>query len=198
MLGVFYSDGCLRVKRNGYHSASISQKEPELLEKCRALMCFDGRLSYRPNNSPVGGLFILIVNHQGVCRDLVSHGLHPRKSRSIQIPDMPFDLIRHFIRGCWDGDGSIFKCKRVGSPWAASYATSSFGFITGLHDALVALGMAPATIHSCGQPSRFSVRWSGPKCGKLFQILYDGVPRTQYLTRKHVRFRMAARLLGRC
>ncbi len=80
VLGVFYSDGCLCVNRNGYLSASISQKEPELLEKCLALMNCDARLGYRPHNSPVGGLYTFTVNHQGVCRDLIGRGLHPKRA----------------------------------------------------------------------------------------------------------------------
>jgi len=36
VLGVLYSDGCRHVKRNGYHSASISQKEPDDRVSCQA------------------------------------------------------------------------------------------------------------------------------------------------------------------
>ncbi|MHC4141272.1 MAG: hypothetical protein ACYSUF_05085 [Planctomycetota bacterium] len=36
VLGVFYTDGCLSVSKTGYLSATIRQKEPELLEKCLA------------------------------------------------------------------------------------------------------------------------------------------------------------------
>ncbi len=192
VLGAFYSDGCLWVKPNGYHSASISQKEPELLEKCRSLMNFDGRLSYRPNNSPVGGLFILTVNHQEVCRDLVALGLHPRKSLTIEFPDMPPDMVRHFIRGCWDGDGCISKRGRAPSKWRASYCSGSHVFITGIHDALVVLGMSAVRVYCDRRATVYSITWTGARCGSLFQILYDDVPEPQYLMRKYARFRTAA------
>jgi hypothetical protein len=193
VLGVFYTDGCLSVSRTGYRTATISQKEPELLEKCLALMRCDAPLRYDPNNSPVGGLHTIAINDQGVCSDLVAMGLHPRKSRTIQFPDAPPQLHRHFIRGCWDGDGSICK-KRGGSPssWTASYVSGSPAFIRGIHDSLVKLGLPRAKIYRRRDAHVFSMYWRGRRCGKLFHILYDGVPESQYLLRKYVRFRAAA------
>ncbi len=193
VLGVFYSDGCLTVTARGYRIASISQKEPELLEKCLVLMLCDARIDYghQKDGSP---RYTFVINDQDVCRDLVAHGLHPRKSRTIRFPELPGDLIRHFIRGCWDGDGSIYRCKRIGSPWAASYVSSSHAFVTKLRDALVQIGMPTAKVCSYGEPSSFSIRYSGPRCQLLYRILYDDVPRSQYLTRKYVRFRAAAAL----
>lgn len=193
VLGVFYSDGCLCVKRNGYLSASISQKEPELLEKCLALMNCDARLCYRPHNSPVGGLYTFTVNHQGVCRDLIVRGVHPKKSLTIEFPEMPTEMMRHFIRGCWDGDGCICKGGHRASSWQASYCSGSQLFVAGLHNALVHLGMPPARIHRRRKATLYQVRWTGWKCESLFRILYDGVAEQQYLLRKYTRFRLAER-----
>ena len=193
VLGVFYSDGCLCVNRNGYYSASVSQKEPELLDKCLALMNCDARLCYRPHNSPTGGLYTFTVNHQGVCRDLIDRGLHPKKSLTIEFPVMPNEMMRHFIRGCWDGDGCICKCGHRPSSWRAIYYSGSQLFVVGLHDALVRLGMPPARIHRHGKAIVYRVRWDGWKCESLFRILYDGVAEQQYLLRKYTRFRLAQR-----
>jgi hypothetical protein len=176
VLGVFCTDGCLTVSKTDYHRATISQKEPELLEKCLALMHCDAPLQYKPNNSPAGGLYTFAVNHQNVCRDLVALGLHPRKSRTIRWPDMPLAVARHFIRGCWDGDGSIHRTGKTPLAWRASYVSGSPGFIWGIHDALVSLGMPPAKIYVRKEP----------------RILYDGVSENQYLVRKYEGFRAAA------
>ena len=43
-----------------------------------------------------------------MCKDLIYHGIVPRKSGKECIPDtIPQDLIRHFIRGFFDGDGWV-------------------------------------------------------------------------------------------
>ncbi len=137
-------------------------------------------------------LYTFTIAHQGVCRDLMAHGLHPRKSRTIQFPDAPLDLQRHFVRGCWDGDGSIWESGRRRSAWTASFVSGSFAFIRGIHASLVTLGMPPSKICRYRHAHAYQLRWYGARCRKLFEILYDGVSEAQYLLRKYEKFRAAA------
>ncbi|MHC4210670.1 MAG: LAGLIDADG family homing endonuclease, partial [Planctomycetota bacterium] len=135
--------------------------------------------------------------HQNVCRDLIALGLHPRKSLTLRFPDAPDGVHRHFIRGCWDGDGSIYKSGNGPSAWNAKFISASPAFIRGIHDSLVSGGMPPVTIHQHGQSVAEYFRWTGRRCVELFHILYDGVPESQYLLRKYERFRTAAADNGR-
>ncbi len=116
-----------------------------------------------------------------------------RKSLTIEFPEMPAEMVRHFIRGCWDGDGCICKDGDRASSWRAIYCSGSQMFVASLHNALVHLGMQLARIHRDRRATVYTVRWSGWKCGILFRILYDSVPDQQYLLRKYTRFRMAER-----
>lgn len=62
------------------------------------------------------GVFIAIHNSK-MCKDLVSKGCTQRKSFTIKFPTeeiVPKDLIFHFIRGYFDGDGSISSSIKVG------------------------------------------------------------------------------------
>lgn len=45
--------------------------------------------------------------------DLVKHGVVYHKTDKLKFPTniVPNDLIRHYIRGYFDGDGSVWKCK---------------------------------------------------------------------------------------
>jgi hypothetical protein len=191
VLGVFYTDGCLHMSGTGYYTATIAQKESELLEKCLALMQCDAPISYCSN--PTGGIHRIAINHQDVCRDLIALGLHPRKSLTLGFPDAPSGVLRHFIRGCWDGDGSIYQSGNGPSAWNTKFDSGSLALIEGIHDSVVSLGMRPATIHRDNRhKSAFYVRWAGTHCARLYHILYDGVPDSQYLLRKYVRFRAAA------
>ena len=104
---------------------------------------------------------------------------------------MPAEMVRHFIRGCWDGDGHIGKGYRVRS-WRAIFYCGSLAFIISCHDALVFLGMPSARISCHNRAKVYRVGWYGARCARLFQILYDGVPEPQYLMRKYVGFRAAA------
>jgi hypothetical protein len=190
VLGVFCTDGNL-TDSGGYYRASISQKQRELLDKCLALMNCDAKLSWCAKRGQAGALYQFFIGDQEVCRDLIRLGIRPRKSRVIRFPEIRTDYVRHFIRGCWDGDGSIYQEGRHSS-WNASFISGSPAFAASLHDWLVRLGMPRRTIHCDFRSNAYYFRWSRGDCGKLFHILYDGVPESQYLSRKYERFRAAA------
>lgn len=46
------------------------------------------------------------------CQSLFTHGIAPKKTGNEYIPELNNDLVIHFIRGFFDGDGSIFKRVR--------------------------------------------------------------------------------------
>ena len=52
------------------------------------------------------------INQKEICEQLISHGCLPNKSLILQLPNtVPNNLLRHFIRGYSDGDGTIYKNK---------------------------------------------------------------------------------------
>ena len=62
----------------------------------------------------------LDINSKKIVNDLNSLGLTKNKSLNEFIPDIPQNLIRHFIRGYFDGDGCITGgFKKSGETWVA-------------------------------------------------------------------------------
>ena len=54
----------------------------------------------------------IIMSSQKTVNDLISHGCVKQKSLILKPPiNIPDDLIHHFIRGFFDGDGSIYQNK---------------------------------------------------------------------------------------
>lgn len=54
-------------------------------------------------------LSCICITSSKICSDLQEYGIVPNKSHSKQkIPEMERRLIPHFLRGLWDGDGSLF------------------------------------------------------------------------------------------
>ncbi|MEG1494715.1 MAG: hypothetical protein RR406_00225 [Bacilli bacterium] len=49
----------------------------------------------------------LKINSTKLCSDLQKLGITPRKSLNVEMPILPKELIKHFIRGYFDGDGNI-------------------------------------------------------------------------------------------
>lgn len=188
VLGVVFTDGCVQ-----NNLLSIGQKEPELLEKVRALMCSNHPLRFSPKRGVAGELYQLPIYNKKIYDDLVGFGLKAPKSRTIRFPDIPAEYIRHFLRGCWDGDGSIYLLQGGWNPWA-SYVSGSRVFIESLAESLYKLGLPRVTVYTSKTKS-FNIKYSDRGCAKLYHLFYDGVDSSMCLTRKYLKFRLAAAIL---
>ena len=186
VLGFIFADGSLYEARK---SCEISQNYPEILEKIKVLMSCDKKL-YKNKNWPRGYIYHLDLTDKEIYEDLIKVGLTPSKSLNVKFPEMPTECIRHFIRGCWDGDGSIYYEKKT-DKIRASYISGSLKFIEGMLDELVKAGFPERTIYTNRskkkgkRPTIYSFKFHGFQCQQLCHYLYDNVPQSQYLKRKH-------------
>lgn len=191
VLGLIFSDGTLKKTRPYFR---IYQKEPEVLNKIKTLMKCNVKLIHRKKNSykgvVSGDLFTLQIYNQKSYDDLLKLGLKPDKSLDIEFPQMPPEYVRHFIRGCWDGDGSVY-IERERGKIRASYISGSFNFIKGMLYELEKAGLPKRTIYTTKRKNKsYYFRFHGSQCEKLYHYLYDNVPREQYLEIKHDIFEM--------
>jgi hypothetical protein len=209
VLGVIYTDGNLSPGRIRDPSSkttlavprvSVGQKEPELLTKILSLMesnaklLFRKRKAYKPKNSDnkeivAGEMNYFHLHGDKIYDELLSLGLSPNKSLDIEFPKVPPEYVRHFIRGCWDGDGSIYFEKATGNK-AASFVSGSKAFIEGMLAELEKAGLPRRNIHEIKRKNiSYYFRFTGQQCDQLFHFLYYGVPPSQYLTRKYELFK---------
>ena len=110
ILGLMYADGCVTSthRKSGgiIYSSSITldNKDLKLLQSIREVIPSFKEYSFNNGRSTE------IKSHYKECyNDLVNKGCLPRKSYenrfSLHIPSIDYSLIRHFIRGYFDGDG---------------------------------------------------------------------------------------------
>jgi len=109
---------------------------------------------------------------------------------SVAFPKIPPVYVRHFIRGCWDGDGSIYIEKRSKSI-RASFTSGSLMFINDMLNELEKAGLKKRTIYTIKRKNpSYYFRFNGfSQCKDLYHYLYDNVPQEQYLERKHKVFK---------
>jgi hypothetical protein len=207
VLGIIYTDGNIqkwynRQTKYGIGRLSITQKEPELLNKVLALMKCDAKLyyakkreyAYQVDNEHkkivAGELYRFNITSDKLYDQLISLGVMPNKSLQMMFPEIPPAHTRHFIRGCWDGDGSVYiegKSRGV----RAQYTCGSSMFIKKLVDELLKVGLSNITIHELKRKSTtFYIKIQGSNLKKLFHYLYDDVPPTKYLQRKYDIFKL--------
>ena len=150
------------------------------LEKFRK--CITGnnpiKESVRPNNHSC----YIDVNCKEMCLALNDLGITPKKSLTlnINIKKIPKDLRRHFIRGYFDGDGSLNSYKRENHnylEWELSFISSN----KFLNQVLEELNKE-RKLYSCGNNYRFCFK--GKK--DMFEIIeYLYKDATVYLDRKY-------------
>lgn len=112
-LGFIMADGCV-YKGSDKHSyrlqINLKRSDSNILEKFQKDIGSD----YKISNKSINGSEVsqLKVNSTIMCKRLIDLGVVPRKSLVCEIPKIKKEFIRHFIRGVFDGDGSIGLYKR--------------------------------------------------------------------------------------
>jgi len=127
LLGLFYSDGCV-CNTNNNCSIVLHNNDLNLLKILNKKFKFFKLRSSHKNATK------LDCTSKELKKDLISNGVYPIKSSlnkdKIVIPNIHSSLISHFIRGFFDGDGSVYKQKLFNIK--VELGCTSYGFITQL------------------------------------------------------------------
>lgn len=111
VLGWFYSDG--NVSNDGtYCQIHLHKKDYKILDKINNLLNSSNPIRISKDSAQ------LLIYNKVLCRDLIRLGCIPKKSLRLKFPKIANKYISHFIRGYFDGDGSIsianYNTIRVG------------------------------------------------------------------------------------
>lgn len=131
-LGFIMADGCINIYQNkpnrkpmkrlksNYTSYRLSillaKQDINHLTKFKNSLKYDGVLEEGftiLNNKEYPNVKIRVTSKK-LCLDLMKQNVLPRKSSKEIFPiNLPQDMYRHFIRGYFDGDGSIYYYKKT-------------------------------------------------------------------------------------
>lgn len=104
ILGFIYADGC--ISKTKYELIiKLHNKDNGTLEKIKTELVSNHPIklltNYKNHQCRLG------ISSKKLCSDLIKIGLTPSKTFTIIFPKLEGDLIRHFIRGYFDGDGCL-------------------------------------------------------------------------------------------
>lgn len=135
---------------------------------------------------------------QQLCDSLINWGIVPRKSyKELSIPKINKSLIRHFIRGYFDGDGSIVKSiiKDTRNRLTYSYErftvtfSGSHNLLTEINNFFVEKGILSKKVNKVKNKKHSSLVYASHiSLKKIFNILYTDS--SIYLKRKYDKFVM--------
>lgn len=111
-LGLLYADGCMVSNRYAF-TISLQEKDKFILEDFKKELNYSGNLkfiNYKIKKESYSNQYNLRISNKKLYTDLIKLGLIPKKSLILNFPtkeQVPEYLIHHFIRGYFDGDGSV-------------------------------------------------------------------------------------------
>lgn len=98
VLGFVITDGCVYG-----NTLTIAQKDIEPLEAIRDMLASEHPIEQRKNGDSI--IYRLNIGSRALVDALAGLGIHPAKSRTVAMPNVPDAFLADFLRGVIDGDG---------------------------------------------------------------------------------------------
>lgn len=184
VFGLILTDGC--VSDAGVISLCINDRE--LLEKVKKALRSEHKITLSKHQK---GLYYFHFAREKLVADLAKLGVLPRKSLTIKFPKVPERYLVDFIRGVFDGDGSVMLNKKSKNfPLVTKFFSGSEDFINGIEIKLQELSMPKRTIYQQKTKNGiyYTIVYGHKNSIKLFNILYKDTQNELFLERKYRKF----------
>lgn len=195
VLGFAFADGY--ISKSGGYVFELTSTDLDVLEKIASVMHYIKPLKAEKVRGDRRRAYKLIVAKKKVYDDLIRIGLTPQKSFTMRMPDAPEHLVRHFVRGFFDGNGSVAKAdlhykdttyKRLNF----RLTTASEGMANDLLNALSRHLPEPPKLQIQTNDRRSSLYhvcyYHQDLIPIVYHWLYDDVPNRLWMDRKYNRF----------
>lgn len=188
-LGLIWSDGTIQKtdsKCSSYNRLSFSQciNDRILVDQFANVLNYSGDVKIYENR-----YVILQLNSMKMIDDLIKLGYSNIKLNRSFIPLIPKNLIRHFIRGYFDGDGCMSVYENHGKLKGEFSITSSLNILSEIQIIFnEELGIKNTKMKSYkNKPDSYSLRYGGiDAIHSIFNYLYEDTD--LYLSRKYDNF----------
>lgn len=166
ILGFLMADGNVSKKGNRIQIA-LSIIDKDFLIKIREVIGGSPVIEYISNGKP------------GVCwqctsakikKDLIEYDVIPNKTGSAKIPKkLNKEFYPDFIRGYFDGDGSVYEDNAVG----LNFTSHNTEILQDILNVFEGLGIPPVTIHEYKyRPGNYYIRYRTKSVFKIYDIFY--------------------------
>ena len=188
-LGFLYADGNIRVIGQKALVVSLSAKDEVHLEKFKNFISPDHKISkekvFLETTSKTYNSVRLSITNSKIVDDLIAHGCVPEKTFILSFPKLQDNLIKHFIRGYFDGDGTAAK---INGKSCFGILGASKNFISEIEKHLNQYAKVSkkniAERNRIGRNTLYEFRYGAQvDIIKIYHYLYDDA--TVYLERKH-------------
>lgn len=179
-LGFLYADGCVHSTSN---EISITLKDRDHLEKFRKAIKSNNKIgeSIDRRFSSLPKIYHFSIKDKQLKSDLIKWGCVPNKSLSLtKIPNIPRDFVSHFIRGYFDGDGSLHWLNGT-----KNFRISFVGTAPFLKDIQKELGLSLSLGQQKGNQSKYFQVAGRKQVPMILDYIYKDSDENIRLTRKY-------------
>jgi len=186
-LGVMYADGNISTnKKNSTGRVILSSTDISWLEIFKECISYTGPIRIEVHKKFKKSIGKITIDSRKMYDSLINLGCIPRKSLVIRFPKLPSNMISHFIRGYFDGDGSVTVCTNIkGSDWKilkSSFCSGSEEFLKEVSKNL------PVKNKNCYKSKNiFELKFSLNDTITLYNYMYKNS--SVYLYRKYLKFK---------
>lgn len=179
-LGFLYADGCVHSNSN---EISITLKDRDHLEKFRKAIKSNNKIgeSIDKRFSSMPKIYHFSIRDKQLKSDLIKWGCVPNKSLTLtKIPNIPRDFVSHFIRGYFDGDGSLHWLNGT-----KNFRISFVGTAPFLKDIQKELGLSLSLGQHKGNQSKYFQVAGRKQVPMILDYIYKDSDENIRLTRKY-------------
>lgn len=174
ILGLLMADGCVRYRREGQCYLTLELIDKEIVERVQKELNSDSKIyeSHRKRDyiKNENSTYTFSVTDEKLCNDLAKYGIIPMKTKKTDwlTQDIPYDLRKHYLRGLFDGDGSI-GCYN--NRWSITLVNNHPEFLKEVGSWIEdLLGFKCPTISKTS--TSYRIGYTGKKAKKLMKTLY--------------------------
>lgn len=175
-LGLWFADGCIYGGK--MFDITIHNKDKYILKRISEELQYEGHLYDYVDRQAARLNFSCVV----IYNDIISLGGCENKSMVIDFPEVPNEFLPDFIRGYFDGDGSIMQLK--GNRLNSAFTSGSKKFLDKL---LIILKTNAGIEGGSYDPSSYTLRFGKKDTIRLGEYMYKNNPEL-FLKRKKEKF----------
>lgn len=183
-LGFIAADGSNNLKQLGF-TLNISKRDLNHLKKFAEFIDYHISKIHTVTNQNM--VYVRLRNKRFIS-DLHKLGMVPNKCRTLEMPDIPYELKRYWITGFWDGDGSV-HCD-VFDSIITNIASESKKIIEDVKEYIIKnANMEDKKIyvynHKSANAPIYSLQWRGHDSVKVLNYIYPESIRHIAMERKY-------------
>lgn len=196
ILGFIAADGNVYVRDGGTYVLTIglSSIDSDFLNMIKSKLGYSGEVLHKKVYC-AGKQYDsseLKINSKTMIEDLIELNITPRKSLTLQYPNIDDEYFIDFFRGFFDGDGSVGvqKTSSITPQIRFRVFSGSKSFIETIQEKLTHHGLKPKKVIKSKGKQIYEIAYSTLECELLFELLYHD-ENCLRLPRKYEKFKEA-------